>query len=162
MPKANLFQFKSREQLSDSLGAKVFRGAELRTYANASIEIQLHTAANLKISCNFLGSCFFCEGELLRRIISSSNQIMPKASLLQIKSREQLSDSLRAKVFRGAERRMYANASIEIQLHTAANLKFRANLSNLVSSAKMPEWPCPTEGGEEDIKVKSVGRISIL
>ncbi|GIY66722.1 hypothetical protein CEXT_496921 [Caerostris extrusa] len=71
---------------------------------------------------------------------------------------------------------MYANASIEIQLHTAANLKFRATFSDLVSPAKvvdamsrycvmlrfaslqfyvkMPEWPCPTEGGEEDIKIK--------
>ncbi|GIX86438.1 hypothetical protein CEXT_180271 [Caerostris extrusa] len=79
---------------------------------------------------------------------------------------------------------MYANASIEIQLHTAANLEFRATFSDLVSSAKvvdvmsryfvmlhfalllfyakMPEWPCPTEGGEEDIKIKSAGGISVL
>ncbi|GIY70713.1 hypothetical protein CDAR_620361 [Caerostris darwini] len=62
---------------------------------------------------------------------------MPKASLFQFKSREQLSDSLRAKVPKGAECRMYANASIEIQLHTAANLKFRATFSDLVSSAKV-------------------------
>ncbi|GIY70716.1 hypothetical protein CDAR_620391 [Caerostris darwini] len=74
---------------------------------------------------------------------------------------------------------MYANASIEIQLHTAANLKFRASFSDLVSSAKvgdvmsrycvmlhfvlqqfyvkMPEWPCPTVGGE-DIKMKKCWR----
>ncbi|GIX86437.1 hypothetical protein CEXT_180261 [Caerostris extrusa] len=90
----------------------------------------------------------------------------------------------KSKVFKVAERRMYANASIEIQLHTAANQKFRANLSNLVSSAevvdvmsrycvmlhfallqfyvKMSEWPCPTEGGEENIKIKSARGISIL
>ncbi|GIY66719.1 hypothetical protein CEXT_496901 [Caerostris extrusa] len=88
---------------------------------------------------------------------------MPKAGLFQFKSRDLLSDSLRAKVFKVAERRMYANASIEIQLHTAANLKFRATFSDLVSSAelvdvmshycvmlhfallqfyvKIPEWP---------------------
>ncbi|GIY70714.1 hypothetical protein CDAR_620371 [Caerostris darwini] len=106
---------------------------------------------------------------------------MPKASLFQFKSREQLSDSLRAKVSKGAERRMYANASIEIHLHTAANPKFRATFSDLVSSAKgvdvmsrycvvlrfallhfyvkLPEWPCPTE---EDIKIKSARGISIL
>ncbi|GIY70712.1 hypothetical protein CDAR_620351 [Caerostris darwini] len=109
---------------------------------------------------------------------------MPKASLLQFRSREQLSDSLRAKVFKAAERRMYANASIEIQLHTAANLKFRATFSDLVSPAKvvdvmsrycvmlrfallqfyvkMTEWPCPTQGGEENIKIKSARGISLL
>ncbi|GIY70717.1 hypothetical protein CDAR_620401 [Caerostris darwini] len=109
---------------------------------------------------------------------------MPKAGLFQFKSREQLSDSLQAKVFRGAERRMYANASIEIQLHTAANLQFRATFSDLVSSAKvvdvmsrycvmlhfallqfyvkMPERPCQTEEGEEDIKIKSARGISVL
>ncbi|GIY70715.1 hypothetical protein CDAR_620381 [Caerostris darwini] len=108
---------------------------------------------------------------------------MLKASLFQFKSREQLSDSLRAKVLTAAKRCMYANVAIEIQLHTAANLKFRATFSDLISSAevvdvmsrycvmlhfslllfyvKTPEWPCPTEGGE-DVKIKSACGISIL
>ncbi|GIY66721.1 hypothetical protein CEXT_496911 [Caerostris extrusa] len=109
---------------------------------------------------------------------------MPKASLFLLKSREQLSDSLRAKCLKRAKRCTYANASIEIQLHTAANLKSRASFSDRVSSAKvvdvmsrycvvlhfallqfyvkMPDWPCATEGGEEDIKIKSAGGISIF